>query len=84
MVKRGRDGVDEEAVPAATTDARVRLMAAHRRALNEQFLAELTRKIRANPTGVFEKEAADYTKFSKNIRVRRRPSARLPSTTTMI
>lgn len=72
--KRGRDGDDAGvgwgAVPAATDD-RVRKMHAHRRALNEQFLTELTRKMRANPAGVFEKEAADYVKYSKNIRVRR-------------
>lgn len=77
--KRGRDGDDAGAMMGAaaigggaTTDDRVRNMYAHRRALNEQFMAELTRKMHANPTGVFEKEMADYAKFSKGIRVRER------------
>ena len=75
MVKRGRegDGAGLGAATTATTDDRVRLMAAHRRHLNESFLAELTKKIRANPTGVYEREAADYAKFSKHIRVRATP-----------
>jgi len=76
--KRGRaddDAGGSGATTGAAPDARVRLAAAHRRNLNLKFLEDLGRKIRANPHGVFEKEAADYCKYSRTIRVRRIPSA---------
>ena len=73
MVKRGRDDDGAVAPAPAVEPARQRHYLAIRRALNDQFVADLTRKLTQNPTRRFDKEVADYEKFSRQLRVRLEP-----------
>ena len=73
MVKRGRDDDGAVAPAPAVEPARQRHYLAIRRALNDQFVADLTRKLTQNPTRRFDKEVTDYEKFSRQLRVRLEP-----------
>ena len=73
MVKRGRDDDDAVAAAPAIDPARQRHYLACLRALNEQFLADLTRKLTQNPHRRCDKEVADYEKYSRQLRVRLEP-----------